>query len=109
MNVVSKEADRASVQTTRAFNQTIAIRLDFGHVVMRTDRNRAERPRMSVRDALVVHRHIEEAGGAERLARRFDLLQMATKGLLAFVDAEDCLEGRGCARRLWRVLRESVV
>src|SRR5204863_5876853 len=102
-------AEGTPVEATRAFDETIAIRLDFGHVVIRTDRDRAERPGMSVRYAFVVHRHVEEAGSAERLARWFDLLQMATKGLLAFVDAEDCLEGRGCARRLWRVLRESVV
>ena len=109
MHVVAKKTGRASVESTRAFHQTIAIRFDFGDVVVRTDRDRAQRPRMRVGYALVVHRHVEEAGGTERLASWFDLLQVATKRLLALVEAEDCLESCGCVRRLWRVLRESVV
>jgi len=64
---------------------------------------------MRVGGALVIHRDAEETGGTERLASWFDLLQVATKRLLAFVDAEDCLESCGCVRRLWCVLRESVV
>ena len=57
---------------------------------------------MGVGDALVIHRHVEEAGGAERLAGGLDLLQVPAKGFLPLVEAEDRLERRRCGGRVWR-------
>ena len=94
MHVVAEEAGGSPVQTARALHQAIAVRFDFGDVVVGTNRHRAERPRVSVRHALVIHRHVEEAGGAERLAGRLDLLQVAAKRFLPLVDAENRLERR---------------
>src|SRR5512138_2823366 len=109
MHVVAEEPCGAPVETTCAFDQTIAIRLDFGHIVVGTNGHRAERPRMSVRDPLVIHRDVEKARGAERLARRLDLFQVPSKRFLPLVEAEDGLESRQVARCSWRMMRESVV
>src|SRR5438105_12972284 len=97
MDVVAEEPGSAPVLTPRALHQRIAASFEFGDVVVGTDRHRTERPRMSVRDPLVVHRDVEEAGGAERLAGRLDFLQMAAKRFLPLVEAENRL-----ARRLSR-------
>ena len=79
MHVVAEEPGGAPLQTARASREAIAVRFDFGHVVVGTDRHRAERPRVSVGHALVIHRHVEESRRAERLAGRLDFLQMAAE------------------------------
>ena len=79
MHVVAEEPGGAPLQTARASREAIAVRFDFGHIVVGTDRDRAERPRVSVGHALVIHRHIEESRRAERLAGRLDFLQMAAE------------------------------
>ena len=94
MHVVAEEAGGAPVQAPRALHQAIPARFDFGDVVLGTDGHGTERPRMSVRHPLVIHRHVEEAGGAERLAGRLDLLQVAAKRFLPLIDAENRLERR---------------
>ena len=64
---------------------------------------------MSVGYALVIHRHVEESRRAERLAGRFDFLEMAAERLLPFVEAEDRLE-RGPFGQLSRLmLQERVI
>jgi hypothetical protein len=87
----------------------MTVAFNLCDVVIRTDRDRAKWPRMSVRNALVIYRDIEEAGRAERLAGRFDLLQMSAKGLFPLVEAEDCLEGRRSRSRSRHVIHERVV
>ena len=63
---------------------------------------------MRVGHRLVIHRHIEEAGSAQRLAGGFNLLEMAAKRFLTLVDAENRLK-RGRRRwRLWSVVHECV-
>jgi hypothetical protein len=49
---------------------------------------------MGIRNALVIHGHVEESRGTERLARRLDLLQMAAKGFFPLIEAENSLEAR---------------
>ena len=99
MHVVAEESGGAPLQTPRASGEPIGVRIDFGHVVRRADRHRAERPRVRVGDALVIHRDVEKSRRAERLARRLDFLQMAAERFLALVEAEDRLERRGLGRR----------
>ena len=103
MHVVAEEPGGAPVQTARASREAIAVRFDFGHVVVGTDRDRAERPRVSVGHALVIHRHVEESRRAERLAGRLDFLQMAAERFLPLVEAEDRLERRRPGKRSRRV------
>ena len=64
---------------------------------------------MSVGHALVIHRHVEEPGGAERLAVRLDLLQVPAERFLPLVDAENRLERRRPGRPLRCVVHERVV
>ncbi len=79
MHVVPEEARGPPVQAPRVLHEAMTVRFDFGHVVVGTDGHRTERSRMSVRDALVVHRHVEEAGGAERFAGWLDFFQVPAK------------------------------
>ena len=99
VHVVAEKASGAPVQPPRVLHQAIPPGFDFGDVVFGTDHHRTERPRMRVGHPLVIHRHVEEAGGAQRLAGRLDLLQVAAKRFLPLVDAENRLK-RG--RRRWR-------
>ena len=57
----------------------MSVGLDFGDVVVGTNHHGAERPRVRVGHALVIHRHVEEPGGAERLAVRLDLFQVSSR------------------------------
>ena len=95
MHVVAEEPGGAPCRRERPVG-AIAVRFDFGHVVVGTDRHRAERPRVSVGHALVIHRHVEEPGRAQRLAGRL-FLQMAAERFLPLVDAEHGLERGGPA------------
>ena len=79
MHVVAEEPGGAPLQTPRASREAIAVRFDFGHVVVGTDRHGTERPRVSVGRALVIHRHVEESRRAERLAGGLDFLEMAAE------------------------------
>ncbi len=76
------------------------------------DRDRAERHRMRVAEAAIVHGDAEETGRAVRLARRLDLLEMPAQRLFPLVDAMDRLEsqrrGGGERRGLVGVGREGV-
>ena len=74
--------------------RVLLVRFDFGDVMLRTDRHRAERPRMGVRHPLVIHRHVEETGGAERFALGLDLLEVPAERFLPLIQAEDRLERR---------------
>jgi hypothetical protein len=77
------------------------------HLVLGPDGHGAERPRVRVLRAAVVHRDAEEARRPERLARRLHLLEVAADRLHPLVEAEDGLESRS-RRRLRRVEREGV-
>jgi hypothetical protein len=92
VHVVTEESRGAAVQTTCAFHEAVAVGCDFRDVMIRTDCDRAQWPRMSISDALVVNRHIEEAGGAERFTGWLNLLEMSAKGLFPLVEAENRLE-----------------
>jgi hypothetical protein len=70
----------------------MSVGFNFRDVVIWTDRDGAKRPRMSIRDALVVDRHVEEPGCAECFAGWLDLLEMSAKGLFPLVEAENRLE-----------------
>ena len=100
MHVVAEEAGGAPLQTARPSSEAIAVRFDFGHVVVGTDRDRAERPRVRVGHALVIHRDVEESGRAERLAGRLDFLEMAAERFLPLVEAEHRLKRRRPGKRL---------
>ncbi len=82
----------------------------FRHPVARFDVDRAKRDEVGVGRPAVVHRHGEEAGGAERLAVRGDLLQVPAERLLAFVEAGDHLErrSRGQLGRVRNAVRQGV-
>jgi len=71
------------MQTACAFDEAIFVGSNFGDVVVGTNRHRAERPRMRISNALVIHRHVKETCGAERLACGIDLFQMPTKRFFA--------------------------
>src|SRR5690349_15282368 len=65
------------------------------------DGNRAQRARMRVGCALVIHRDVEEPRGAEGRARGVHFLQMTAERFLALIEAEDGLKRgrrRGVAR-----------
>src|SRR5262245_34346612 len=64
---------------------------------------------MRIGRALVIHRDIEESGGAERLAGWFDFLEMAAERFLALVETEHRLKGRRRSESAGLVLRERVV
>jgi hypothetical protein len=64
---------------------------------------------MRIGNALVIHRHVKETGGTERLAGGIDLFQMPTKRFFALVEAEDGLECRCLGRCMRRVLRHCVI
>ena len=48
MDVVAQESGGAPLQTARTSREAIGVRLDFGDVMLRTNRNRAQRPRVRV-------------------------------------------------------------
>ena len=91
---------------------TLTIVQPFGHhlldLVCGADRDRAERRRVRIADAAIVHRDTEEAGGAQRLARRLELLEMTAQRFLALVDAMHGLESNGRRGRRARVRAERV-
>ena len=109
MHVVAEEAGGAPLQAARASRETVGVLLDFRHVVIGTDRHGTERPRMRVGHALVVHRDVEEARRAERLAGRLDFFQMPAERFLPLVDAEDRLKRRRSGERSRRVAHQRVV
>ena len=109
MHVVAKEPGGAPLEAARSTCEPFAVRFNLGDVVVGTDRHRAQWPRVCVGGSLVIHRDVEESGGAERLARRFDLFQMAAKRFLPLVDAEDRLECRRCGKVPRRVASQRVV
>ena len=80
MHVVSKEAGRAPLQTSRTACKTLAVKLRFRDVMFGTDRNRAQRSRVGVRRGLVIHRNIKETRSAQSLALRLNFFQMAAEG-----------------------------
>src|SRR5678816_621252 len=109
MHVVAEETCSPPMQTTCTFDEAISVGSNFGDVVVGTNRHRAERPRMRISNALVIHRHVKETCGAERLACGIDLFQMPTKRFFALVEAEDGLEC-GCLGRCMRcVLCQRVI
>ena len=109
VDVVAEEAGGAPLQPPRTARQPIAFRIDFRDEVIGTDRHRAEGPRMRVGDPLVIHRNVEEPGGAERLAGGVDLLQMAPERFLPLVDTEHGLERRWPGTGSERVVDERIV
>src|SRR6516162_1086844 len=109
MHVVAKEPSRPAMQPPRTPGKAVRVNLGFCHVVLWTDRNRTERPRMGVRCTLVIHGHIEETCGAQGFARWFDLFQMAADGFFTFVKAEHCLECRRLSAFVRHVMDERIV
>ncbi len=109
MDVVAEKTGSAALQPARAGRKAAGFEIDFGDIVRRMDGHRAERPRVRVRDALVVHRDVEEPGRTERLAGRLHLFQVTPKRLLALVEAEDGLKRRRIGTTLRRVADEGVV
>src|SRR5678816_1726173 len=109
MHVVAEETCSPPMQTTCAFDEAISVSSYFGDVVVGTNRHRAERPRMRIGDALVIHRYVKETCGTKRLASGIALFQMPTKRFFALVEAEDGLEC-GCLGRCMRsVLHQRVI
>ncbi len=62
--------------------------------MLRLDDDRAEGNVVRIRHALVIHRDAEEAGDAQGLALRSDLLQMSPERFLPLVNATQHLELR---------------
>ena len=81
----------------------------YGRTLRRTNRDGTQRPRMRIGGALVIHRHVEEARGAEGFARRLDFLEMTPERFLALVETEDGLERRRPGARLRRVADERII
>ncbi len=109
VHVVAEEPGSAALQAARPARRPAGVQIDLGDVVLGADRHGTERPRVRVADALVIHRHVEESGRAERLAGRLHLLQVAAERFLPLVEAEDGLEGRRAGQRAGCVLHERVV
>src|SRR5262245_13398608 len=109
VNVVAEEPGGAPVESPGALDEAVAVRFDLGDVVIGTNRDRAERPRVSVRHALVVHRDVEEAGGGERLAAGLDFFQVPSERLFTLVETEDRLEGRRPGWSVRGVMDERIV
>ena len=109
MHVVAEESDGPPLQATRPSREAIAVRFDFRNVVFGADRDGAQWPRMRVGRALVIHRDVEEAGSAQRLAVRLDFLQMAPERFLPLVETEDGLKRRRPRHLSRRMTQERVV
>src|SRR5215831_17490653 len=92
MHVVAQKPCRATLQTSRASGQTITLKLRLCDIVVGTNGNRAERSRVSIRRALVIHGYIEETRCAQGFACRFDLFQMPAEGFFPFNRADHRLE-----------------
>src|SRR5215475_12819182 len=109
MHVITKEPSGAAMQTPRTPCKAIRLQLRFFDIVLGTDRGRAERPRMRVCRALVIHGHIEETGRTQGFRCRLHFFQVAPDGFFTLVETEHGLECRWLRTFVRRVMAERVV